>query len=132
MKKKIREIIRMTLALFFYLSGIAFMRARLRRRKEPLVRILLIHHIKDAGKFERMVCFLAARYHMISFDDLAEKRFIPKKINILLSLDDGYASWFVSGLPILEKYNVPVLFFVSSGFVEASLPAVPADHGARL
>lgn len=118
--KKIHEIVRMILALFFYISGLAFMRARLRQRKEPLVRILLVHHIKDVGKFERMVRFLATHYQMISFDDLVAKRFSRKKINTLLSFDDGYASWFHDGLPILEKYNTPALFFVSSGFVETS------------
>lgn len=112
----------MMFALFFYASGIAFMRARLRRRKEPLVRILLVHHIKDVAKFGRMVRFLAARYHMISFDDLAEKRFSARKINVLLSMDDGYASWFEKGLTILEKYSVPALFFISSGFLEADAP----------
>lgn len=128
MKINMREIIRMMFALFFYASGIALIRARWRRRKEPLVRILLVHHIKDAKKFERMVRFLAGRYRMISFDDLLEKRFSGKKINVLLTLDDGYASWFDSGLPILEKYNVPALFFVSSGFVEAG----PAARGKFL
>lgn len=120
MKNKTREIIRLMLALFFYLSGIAFVRAHLRRHKEPLVRILVIHHIKNPANFERMVRFLAAHHHMISFDDFVQKRFSDEKINILLTLDDGYASWFLSGLPILEKYNVPVLLFVSSGFVDAS------------
>lgn len=32
-------------------------------------------------------------------------------------MDDGYESWFTKGLPILEKYSVPALFFIPSGFV---------------
>lgn len=122
MGKRMQETVRMMLALFFYLSSIAFVRARLHRRKGPLVRVLLIHHIKDAGNFERMIRFLASHYHAISFDDLVAKRFSGEKINILLSFDDGYASWFHRGLPILEKYNAPALFFLSSGFVEPNEP----------
>lgn len=123
---KVRELVRGVLALFFYYSGIAFIRACFCRRRGHLVRLLLVHHIKDLRKFERMIRFLATHYQMISLGDLTERKFLRKRVHALLTLDDGYASWLREGLPILEKYQVPALFFISSGLIEAGEASVSA------
>lgn len=133
---EVKESVRTAIALFVYVTGIASLRSRLIKSREPLVRVILIHHIKDAHKFERMIEFVARKYHPISFDDFKDGRFSREKINILLTMDDGYESWFTKGLPILEKYSVPALFFIPSGFIacanDKEAIARFCDHNLKL
>ena len=116
----LKQHLRTFAALFFLITGVAWIRARLRARAQPLVRVLLVHHVKSQERFAAMVRLLARAYNPISFEDLKERRFDPKRINVLLTFDDGYESWYENGLPVLERYAVPALCFVSSGFVETS------------
>lgn len=116
----LRSIVLHLVMYLVYFSGIAHVRAVLLRRQYPLVRVLLIHHIKNPVAFERMVQYLVTHCHVLSFEDFSGQRFDRCRINVLLTLDDGYASWYTSGLPILEKYGMPAVFFVSSGFVDCA------------
>lgn len=109
--------IRTVLATLFFVSGIAWVRSVIIRRKMPLVRFLLIHHVKNPQKFEKIIKFLDKNYNIISFEDFKTKNFSLSKTNILLTMDDGYETWISRALPVLEKYGAPILFFVSSGFL---------------
>lgn len=108
------------IAFAAFLSGAVWLRARAIRKQGPLVRILLVHHIKNAHRFELMIREIARYAHPISYMDLREGKFDASKVNILFTMDDGYESWYVKGLPILERYGVPVVFFVPSGFVKCA------------
>ena len=39
-------------------------------------------------------------------------------MNILITFDDGYDSWFSNVLPILEKYNIKAIFFINKDFYD--------------
>lgn len=116
----VRDKIRLYLAVIFFVFGIAGIRKWWISRKQPLVRFLLIHHIKNPTEFERIIKVLVRDYNIVSFEDFCKKRFNKDKINILLTMDDGYASWYEKVLPLLEKYDVPVIFFISSGFANCA------------
>lgn len=119
MESTLKNSLRLVLATLLFFTGIVWIRAMLIRRRAALVRVLLIHHIRTPAKFESMMQHLARNYHVVSYEDFCNGRFSKKQINILLTLDDGYFSWYQEGLPVLERYNIPALFFVASGFVRA-------------
>jgi peptidoglycan/xylan/chitin deacetylase (PgdA/CDA1 family) len=118
-KVTVVDFVRNIIAGLLFFSGLVWFRLIFLRKKHPLVRVLLIHHVRQPEKFAAMISIIARDYHPISLDDFIQRRFDEKKINILLTLDDGYASWYKEAVPILEKYNVPALFFISSGFIES-------------
>ena len=70
-------------------------------------------------RFEEQVKFLKDNFNVISTDELINqvtKRSI-KNNSICLTFDDGYADNYVYVKPILEKYNCPATFFISTVFI---------------
>lgn len=68
-------------------------------------------------KFEQFVkYFKKQNYTFVSPDDIIQG-LDSNKNHILITFDDGYYSNF-HALPILNKYNVPALFFISSNHVK--------------
>lgn len=86
----------------------------------PLVRVVVFHDVVDAEWFARIVQALAEHYSVISPDEFQNGEYIKNKINVLITFDDGYASWVRVCAPILAQYNVRGLFFINSGFVDSS------------
>jgi peptidoglycan/xylan/chitin deacetylase (PgdA/CDA1 family) len=56
----------------------------------------------------------------VSIDDFFSGNLSPKKINVVITFDDGYKSWVTDSVPILKELELPATFFVSSGFVGLS------------
>lgn len=88
--------------------------------------ILTYHHIGDgdsssgyyvtAKNFEEQLDWLNNKgYHFISYDKLYEAMAnggtLPKK-PVVISFDDGVTDQYTTALPILEKYQVPAVFFI--------------------
>ncbi len=59
--------------------------------------------------------FTTHGYHFVSPDDIL-KGLDPNKNHILITFDDGYYNNQLA-LPILEKYKVPALFFISANHI---------------
>lgn len=129
--QKIRSGLRTICAGFFFLTGIAWARATWMKRTQPLVRVLLVHHMRRPEKLERMLQFLTSRYNLITFEDFVSKRLEKKKINILLTLDDGYASWHNVGLPLMKRYGICPVAFVSSGFIGNEISEEQRQYAAE-
>jgi peptidoglycan/xylan/chitin deacetylase (PgdA/CDA1 family) len=98
------------------------------RRNGALVRIVVFHDVDDALWFEDVLLMFTSRYHLITPEELHLKKFHPIKINLLLTFDDGYDSWVTICLPLLKKYAVKGLFFISSGILETERDT---DENAR-
>lgn len=70
-----------------------------------------------ASDFEREIAYYKKNFDIISIDEAFNRVKNDDVLNrktITVSFDDGFANNLDIALPILEKYNVPVTFFVSS------------------
>lgn len=86
----------------------------------PLVRVLVFHDVQDVAWFRNIVQFLKTEYHVLTPTDFALENFVQEKINILLTFDDGYASWVTKVLPILQEHECQGIFFVNSGLLDCA------------
>jgi len=122
-----KHFLRNILIALFSVTGVTFLyRARM-RKKGPLVRVVVFHDVTDADWFFKSVTLFVKKYHVLTPQEFIERKFNPEKINILITFDDGYASWVTTCLPILRKLQCRGVFFLNSG-----LPDIVQDENARL
>lgn len=68
---------------------------------------------------------LAAKYHVMPLSEMASVLSSGEKLPpraVALSFDDGYASNFELGFPVLKKLNLPATIFLATGFLDGSTP----------
>jgi peptidoglycan/xylan/chitin deacetylase (PgdA/CDA1 family) len=114
----------LVLLLYFFLS--------LFKKKDLNSLLVLTYHrisekpdFEDSLKvsratFERQIVFLKDHYHFLSGDQLTDiltyKKNYPEK-SCLVTFDDGWADNYTNAFPILCKYNVPAMIFLSTDFI---------------
>lgn len=78
-------------------------------------KVINFHEICDMDWFESVIAYLAKKYQMISAEQLYDYYYNRKKIEnaCLITVDDGHLSSYDVIYPVLKKYNVPAVFFVS-------------------
>lgn len=113
-KHKFRDLIIWTISFL----GLSFLYQVYLRRRGPLVRILCFHDVADVSWFEQVIKMISKNYHLITPEEFHLQKFNSEKINILLTFDDGYQSWVDNCLPVLKKYELKGLFFVTSGLLD--------------
>jgi peptidoglycan/xylan/chitin deacetylase (PgdA/CDA1 family) len=64
--------------------------------------------------FEKQLQLYKKYFHLVSLDDYYNGKFSEQQFNICLSFDDGFANNYQYVLPLLEKYKVPAVFFVTA------------------
>jgi peptidoglycan/xylan/chitin deacetylase (PgdA/CDA1 family) len=79
--------------------------------------VLAFHDVKEKEWFEEVIKMLVSNYCVITPLQFHIKKFDTEKINILLTFDDGYASWVDVCAPILKRNNIKALFFINSGLL---------------
>jgi peptidoglycan/xylan/chitin deacetylase (PgdA/CDA1 family) len=115
-----KTAVRNGLILSSYLLGVSALRHTLTRRNErPVTRIAAFHKVKDEAAFEEKIRYLSRAYHTVGLQDFLDGRLAGGRINVVVTFDDGYQSW-LRALPVLRRYRVPVVFFVSSGYLDAT------------
>lgn len=70
--------------------------------------------------FEEHLSILTKKYNVISSTELIEslkKKSLPSK-SVCITFDDGYSDNYLSAKPLLEKYQCPATFFISSKYLE--------------
>jgi peptidoglycan/xylan/chitin deacetylase (PgdA/CDA1 family) len=72
----------------------------------------------DAEAFERHISLLTKNFECVSSEHLRNYRRRAARTQVLLTFDDGFRNNFDVARPILLKYRVPALFFVSSRHAE--------------
>lgn len=83
-------------------------------------RIIALHEISDRSAFKHRLAWLQEHYRLVSMDELFKPQKSGGKPRIVLTFDDGYASWHENAAPILEELKIPAVFFVCSGFIGLS------------
>ena len=75
------------------------------------------------SEFERHMAYLKQNCNVISLQDFRGQRGLSAtKTNIVISFDDGYENNCTNAFPILEKYSLPAVFALTTGFVAGREP----------
>jgi peptidoglycan/xylan/chitin deacetylase (PgdA/CDA1 family) len=77
----------------------------------------------DTDAFEAQIRYVRRHYRIISIQQLANelaesKGFHSKQQTVAITFDDGYRSTYVEALPILRKYRVPALVYLTVDAIE--------------
>ncbi len=64
--------------------------------------------------FEEHLRYYKEYCHVITLDDYFAQRFSDDRFNVCISFDDGYENNHRYVLPLLEKYELPAVFFVTT------------------
>lgn len=92
---------------------------RLQTTWNPLRRQLSVQ------KFDSGIAALAKFYHFISIEQataILSRQAPVQPYSIVLTFDDGYRNNVTHALPILQKYGIPAIFFLSTGHIEQREP----------
>lgn len=101
------------------------------QQKGALVRVIVFHDVLDSDWFTRSITHLAQTYHIVSPRAFFAGEFDMEKINILITFDDGYASWVHTCVPVLAKRGIHAMFFVNSGLLDVLNDAGAQAHYVR-
>ncbi len=88
-----------------------------------LVNVLLYHRVCSIENdiwglcvspkhFEEQIRYIKKNYKIIRFDDDWSMVSEP---SVVITFDDGYRDNYLNAFPVLKKYDVPAMFFVSTG-----------------
>jgi peptidoglycan/xylan/chitin deacetylase (PgdA/CDA1 family) len=123
-------------AALIRVSGLLPLVESLEAHRKNLLRILVYHRIGDTGatnglldpsllsatpeQFEQQMRFLREHYRLLSICDLlaaieAHEPLPPK--SVMVTFDDGYHDFLDTAWPILERYQIPSLMFLATGFL---------------
>jgi peptidoglycan/xylan/chitin deacetylase (PgdA/CDA1 family) len=94
----------------------------LRLQRKRLTRIVTFHDVsaRDLPHFSKNLRFLKRHMNVVTLDEFLSGRLSSKKINVVITFDDGYKGWFTHAIPVLKREGLPAAFFVSSGLIGLS------------
>lgn len=85
--------------------------------------VYYVHDVASSEEFEQTVNFLRRRYRFVSSEEL--RAFLNRSISLngacLLTIDDGWLSTYKCIFPVIKKYGIPILLFVSPEVCEGHL-----------
>lgn len=73
-----------------------------------------------SDEFERQMAFVRRRYNPLSGDEIREILSGSKKIprySMAITFDDGYENNFTEAFPILQRYGLKAIFFITTGMI---------------
>jgi len=77
----------------------------------------------DVTVFEEIINIIAKKCYPLSIDEALYKikrhRLPPK--TFVITFDDGYLDNYEIALPILHRYQVPAIIYITSGFIDSSV-----------
>ena len=124
--KKLRTICRKVRAICFDLNYALLRQTPKAVRRARGLRILVYHGICDdtpwrfnsrylsVAQFEEHLKLISRWYHPVSLKDMVSGNLHAGKLNVLLTFDDGLKNNFSLAFPLLKKYKVPAVFFVTA------------------
>ena len=106
-----------------------------------LLRILAYHRIMDIDEptypfdeelisastraFDEQMAFVSQNYNVITFRDMdvfLEKRQSLPERPLIITFDDGYADNYYNAFPVLKKYDLRAVFFISTDYMGGTKP----------
>ncbi len=84
---------------------------------EKLPHVQNLIKYKNVAQFEEDMIFLSKKFRFISYDDFLCGNYKKQK-SLILTFDDGYKELFTMVYPILKKYNIPAIFFISTNLID--------------
>jgi len=124
----VKKIIKKILLGFFYYSGLWLLFRYFNRHK---IVILMYHGVTERDincwtqlareEFENQIEFIGKRYRSISMTEAAgilrgDNR--PIKYGAAVTFDDGFQNNLSVAYPILKKYSVPAIIFLTTSFMD--------------
>lgn len=100
-------------------TGVVALFRTFARKNGALVRVLVFHDVRSQTWFEEVMHMLSRTYHLLTPEEFFQSQFDSKRINVLITFDDGYLSWVTRCLPALDSVKIQGLFFVNSGLLES-------------
>lgn len=88
---------------------------------KSLPHIRHLHAYKSPEMFEHDLTYLLKNFNLISYEQFVayrQNQIELKPNSVLLSFDDGYHECFTVARPLLKKYGVPCIFFITTDFVD--------------
>lgn len=76
---------------------------------------------KRQGCFEQQLLYLKEHFRVLTYEELTALRKAngsPQKPNVILTFDDGLSECYSVVRPLLLKYGIPCIFFVTTDFIE--------------
>lgn len=112
----------LALLLLYYLGYSRIRNLVFRLKQKPVTRIVMFHDIlpEASGFFKANLYFLKRHTNVVSLDDFFSGKLSSKKINVVITFDDGYKSWVTLAVPTLKELGLPAIFFVTSDFIGLS------------
>ena len=119
------DLTRLTRLLYYALRG------------KTKAAILLFHRVAEVSEtigpdtqislsptvFEQVIQQLSVHFQPLPFSEVTsriqEGRPLPKRA-VAVTFDDGFRDNLTTARPILETYDVPAIFYITSGFVDGS------------
>ncbi len=81
---------------------------------------------------ERQLAYLAQSGRVIAYDAALQRLQSGSNVagNIVLTFDDGYLDFYTTVYPLLQRWQLPAILFVTTGFVEerVAYPMVSYPH----
>ena len=100
-------------------GGVATLYRTRMSRTAPLLRVIEFHDLHDARRFADILTYVRRHYHVVTPEECFGNELDSSRVNVLVTFDDGYASWIHIALPVISSLAIKSLFFVSSGLLDA-------------
>lgn len=103
---------------FFRVASRAFAQVTFPRRV-----VLLYHSIGGAAhsvsvsSFSEQMAYLADNVRVVTFDEMLSDAHPVADITCALTFDDGYANVYDKAFPILNRYKLPALIYLTTGAI---------------
>lgn len=126
-----RLLLKKLIGIFFFATGAYFVLQWWYGSKKNRAVVLMYHRIIDDAlllnphvvsasveAFEQQMQYLSKHYHVVSAEEFAKMTTIPPK-TVVITFDDGYADNYTNAFPILKKYALPAIIFLTTGNMDA-------------
>ena len=95
------------------------------------IAVLMYHRIIDSDytfwqlnvspkTFEKHIKYISENYKVLRLEEEWSDIVVPDQKYVVITFDDGYVDNYRFALPILEKYQVPATFFVSTDLIDTN------------